>query len=196
MNNLLETLTTEQLNQVKTVTLKKDEILFHEGDVCEVVGIVIDGEVDIVSYSYGGNEIIFNHLLPKMMFGNNLLFSSDPRYKGSVIAKKPAKIGLINKKSLISILKDNETFLASYLQYQADMSKELNGKIKLLSLDNAEERFTYFLHSHGDKIAFKSITNVASSLSLQRETLSRLISRMIKEEKISKNKNQIVLLKK
>ena len=196
MSNLLETLTKEELSKVIIVSLIKEQILFNEGDQCESVGIVMEGEIEIVSYSYGGKEIIFNHLYPGMVFGNNLIFSSNPIYKGSVIAKKPAKVALIYKNTLISILKSNNVFLLKYLQYQSDMGKDLNGKIKLLSLDNAEERFFYYLHSQNGIIAFQSITKLAAVLSLQRETLSRLISRLVNEKKIIRDKHYIKQIKK
>ena len=194
MSNLLETLKKDELVKIKIVSLSKEQILFHEGDVCEHVGVVIDGEIEITSYSYGGKEIIFNHLYSGMVFGNNLIFSSKPVYKGSIIAKKPSKVALIYKNQLISILKNNDDFLLKYLQYQSDMGKDLNGKIKLLSLDNAEERFFYYVHSQNGVITYSSITKLASVLSLQRETLSRLISKLVKEKKIIKDNHLIKVI--
>ena len=196
MSNLLNTLTKEELNKVKIVSLSKEQILFHEGDVCEFVGVVIEGDIEITSYSYGGKEIIFNHLFSGMVFGNNLIFSSNPIYKGSIIAKKLSKVALIYKNQLISLLKSNNEFLLKYLQYQSDMGKDLNSKIKLLSLDNAEERFFYYLHSQNGQITYSSITKLASILSLQRETLSRLISRLVKENKIIKEMHLIKIVEK
>ncbi len=191
MGNILETLTKEEKNKIETRYLQKGEILFSEGDTCEHIGILASGEIDIVSYSFGGKEIIYNHLTDGMMFGNNLIFSSDPTYKGSIIAKKASKLALINKNQLVYLLKNNDNFLTSFLNYESDLAKELNGKIKLLSLDNAEERFFYYLHSQGDEIHYQSITELASRLYLQRETLSRLISKLIKENKIIKDKHSI-----
>lgn len=191
MSNLLKKLTKEEMLTVKIVSLNKEQILFNEGEQCESVGIVVEGEIEIVSYSYGGKEIVFNHLYPGRVFGNNLIFSSNPIYKGSVIAKKPAKVALIYKKTLISLLKSNDDFLLEYLQYQSDMGKELNSKIKLLSLDNAEERFFYYLHSQNGMITYSSITKLALTLSLQRETLSRLLSRLVNEKRIIRSKNAI-----
>ena len=196
MSNLLETLKKEELEKVKIVSLSKEQILFHESEICECIGVVIEGDIEITSYSYGGKEIIFNHLYSGMVFGNNLIFSSNPIYKGSIIAKKPSKVGLIYKKSLISLLKTNDDFLLEYLLYQSDMGKDLNSKIKLLSLDNAEERFFYYLHSQNGQITYSSITKLASILSLQRETLSRLISRLVKENKIIKEMHLIKIVEK
>ena len=191
MKYLFDYLSAEQLKQIKMISLQKEEILFNEGDVCQCVGLVLEGEVEIISFSYTGSEIIFNQLTPGMMFGNNLVFSSDPHYKGSVIAKKPAKIGLIYKNTLISLMKNNEGFMLEYLKIQSDTGKQLNNKIKLLSLASAEERFFYFLNSQGGRIYYQSITKLASALSLQRETLSRLITKLVKDNRIQKTKHYI-----
>lgn len=191
MKCLLNYLTAEQLQQTKMISLQKEEILFNEGDLCESVGLLLEGEVEITSFSYTGNEIIFNRLVPGMVFGNNLLFSSEPHYKGSVIAKKPAKIALIYKNTLISLLKDNEEFMLEYLKIQSDTAKQLNNKIKLLSIASAEERFFYYLNSSGGTIDYQSVTKLASILSLQRETLSRLLTKLKKENKILKTKHYI-----
>ena len=191
MKNLLDTLTPEQLKQIKVVELEKEQILFNEGDFCESIGIVLNGEIEITSFSYTGGQVIFNRLNAGMVFGNNLLFSSDPHYKGSVIAKKPAKIGLIYKNSLISLLKTNDEFMNLYLCLQSDTAKELNSKIKLLSLPGAEERFLYYLHSKGGRIEYHSVTRLATILSIQRETLSRVLNRLVKEKRILKRKNII-----
>ena len=191
MKNLLDTLKPEQIKQVKIVELDKEEIIFNEGDFCESIGVVISGEIEITSFTYAGGQLIFNRLSDGMVFGNNLLFSSDPHYKGSVIAKKPAKIGLIYKNSLISLLKTNDEFMNLYLRLQSDTAKELNAKIKLLSLPGAEERFLYYLRSKGGKIEHHTVTRLATILSIQRETLSRVLNRLIKEKQIVKTKHTI-----
>ena len=195
MNNILDTLHNNEIHLIRYVDLKKNQILFNEEDECVSVGVVIEGEINIVSYSYGGKETIFNHLVPGMVFGNNLIFSSDPRYKGSVISKTNSKVALIDKRLLINLLKNNEAFLLEYLKVQSDTGKQLNFQIKLLSLESAEERFLYYLHSKGGAINYKSITSLARTIYLQRETLSRLITKLINKKIIIKRKNSISLAK-
>ena len=70
----------------------------------------------------------------------------------------------------------------------------LNDKIKLLSFKNIEERFIYYLYLNNNEITFSSITNLASLLNIERETLSRLISKLVNKKLISKENNHIRLL--
>ncbi len=185
---LFELLTKEEKKQCKLVNIKKDQILFHEDEECLSIGIVEKGSIEIVSYTLSGQEIVYNKINEGEMFGNNLIFSDYPYYKGNVISKRDGKVLLINKASLLKILQNNSDFLVAYLSYQANFSKELNGKIKLLSLSSAEERLLYFLKEK-KRVAIHSVTDLAKQLYLSREALSRLLTKMQKEGKIIKEGN-------
>ena len=188
---LINCLTLKEKKLLKAVSLKKEEILFNENDRCEYVGIVESGIVTISSFSYNGNEIVFNLLKKGDIFGNNLIFTDTPFFKGNIIAKTRSTISLISKQNLIRILQENTDFLTAYLEYQSLFSQKLNSKIKLLSFDSAEERFLYFLFINKDEIHFGSVTSLASELSLKRETLSRLISKLVKDKRILRSGNMI-----
>ena len=60
------------------IELKKNETLFRENEECKTIGIVINGEIKIVSYSFEGREIIYSINKENTIFGNNLIFSSLP----------------------------------------------------------------------------------------------------------------------
>ena len=137
---LLNVLSKKEHQLVKGYQIAKGNIIFHEGDACESIGIIISGKVDIVSYSFQGREMLINSLKAGELFGNNLIFSSSPIYKGDVIAKEKAVIAFISKEDLITLLQNNKEFLELYLQAQSDKAKLLTARIQLLSFPNAEER--------------------------------------------------------
>ena len=60
--NILELLNNVEKNKLTYKKLLKDEILFHEGDKCNNVGILISGELIISSYTFNGHEIVFNDI--------------------------------------------------------------------------------------------------------------------------------------
>ena len=185
MNNLLDALTKEEKVRLKIVHIAKESILFSEGEICEYVGLVFRGELKIVSYLEDGKEIIYNTIKEGQMFGNNLIFSSNPVYRGDVAANKETYLYLISKEKLISLLKTNEEFLLAYLQTQSDFGKDLNLNIKLLTLNNAKERVLYFLKTNGDKIEYKTITELAKRIFLTREVLSRTLHELERDQVIS-----------
>lgn len=191
---LLDTLNEKEKKAIRFVSLEKGAILFRENEVCQHIGIVLQGELAIISYSYQGKEILFNQLKKHMVFGNHLLFSSEPLYKGNVLARTKSQVALLSKQSLILLLQTNQAFLYEFLQLQCDFSKELNCTIKLLSFHQAEERFLYYMYINHDKITFSSITSLAASLFLTREATSRVISRLIEKKKIIKRGHEIYRL--
>lgn len=189
--NILDTI--KDTSVLKNVNLTKDETLFYEGDKCEYIGVVTKGLLKISSFLVNGKEIIFNEIYPFQIFGNNLIFSTDPYYKGNIIAKEDTALFLIHKEELLTLLKTNDEFLIYYLELQSDFGKDLNGKIKLLSFEKAEDRLMFFLKENGNSYTYSSISDLASQLNLQRETLSRLISKLVKNNVIVKENKKLLL---
>lgn len=195
MENIINLLTSKEKQLVKTVELPKSKILFHEEEICKCIGILIEGEITISSYTISGNEIIYNSLKSGDIFGNNLVFSNEPKYKGSIIAKSNSIIGLIYKEDLLEILQNNKQFLIKYLEIQSNFGKKSNEKIKLLTLENVEERFLFYLQSRGGKIQIKSVTYLSNVLYAKRETISRLLTRLEKANAIKRIGKEISLVK-
>ena len=193
---LLNVLSKKEHQLVKGYQIAKGNIIFHEGDACESIGIIISGKVDIVSYSFQGREMLINSLKAGELFGNNLIFSSSPIYKGDVIAKEKAVIAFINKEDLVTLLQNNREFLELYLQAQSDKAKLLTARIQLLSFPNAEERLFYYASKNENVIVFKNVTALAQTIGIQRETLSRLLTSLVKRHLIKKEKGKITFLKK
>lgn len=189
--NITDLLSNKEKKTLIIKSLKKDDILFYELDLCECIGIILEGSVNITSYLEDGKQIIYNTINKDGIFGNNLLFSSNPYFKGDIQANCDTKIALIYKDNLIKLLQNNEKFLIEYIKHQSNFAKQLNSRIKLLSIDNAEERFYYYLHENNNIINIESVSELSRNLNLQRETVSRLLSKLIKENKIIKTKNII-----
>ena len=192
--NILDTLTSSELKPFKTKSLSKGQVLFRENDKCEHVGIVSKGQIKIISYLENGDEVIYNTITRDQMFGNNLIFSKEPYYKGNIITIEDSNVVLIKKKDLIKLLQTNESFMLKYFEIQADIAKTFNNKIKLLSMSSAEERFYFYMHENKNFITISSINELASQLFIKRETLSRLLSKLIKEKRIIKKSNTIKLI--
>ena len=128
-----------------------------------------------------------------MMFGNNLIFSSSPYYRGDVICVEDSEIVFATKDQMLKILKENDEFLEAFLAKQADFSKQLNLQIKLLSISSAKDRVLYYLTFNKGVLKFKSITELANMLFLARETLSRTLTNLA-DEGIVQIKNKTIKL--
>ena len=190
-NNILSLLTKDEQKLLEIKSLKRGSILYREGQLCTEVSIVVSGQVKISSMSYSGSELIFNLLENGELFGNNLLFSDNPTYKGDVVLLKDSTIVSIKKENLVKILQSNKNFMLSYLNIQSNFGKKLNSTIKMLSFSSAEERFLFYLHENKDEINYQSITELADILHLKRETLSRLLTKLEKKNAIRRSSHKI-----
>ena len=191
MNNLLKYLSKK--NEYDVIHARKNQTLFFEGDECKKVGMILSGKVSIISYLDGGQEVIYNTLGKGEMFGNNLVFSSVPFYRGDVVAIDESEIMYITKDELLNLLKDDKAFLEMYLRQQSDFSKLLNFKIKLLTISSAQERIKYYLTFNKNEISYKSVTKLAKELYLSRETLSRTLYKMQRDGLIKIDQKKVTL---
>ena len=193
---LLNVLSKKEHQLVKGYQIAKGNTFYHEGERCETIGIIISGKIDIVSYSFEGKEQLINSLKAGEIFGNNLIFSSEPVYRGDVVAKEKSVVAFINKENLVYLLQNNRDFLELYLKAQSDKAKLLTARIQLLSFTNAEERLFYYASKNNGIIIFKNVTTLAATIGVQRETLSRLLTSLVKRHLIKKEKGKITFLKK
>ena len=190
---LLDTLNSQEKNLFERKTFAKEDHLFLEGQICPGVFYLESGEIEIASYSSSGKKIVYNQIRAGELFGFNLVFSSDPHFRGNVIASVDGSLLSLSKDRLVGLLQSNSAFLEEYLKAQSDFGKSLNEKIKLLGFDSAQERLLFFLQTHQGKATFASISDLAKRLFLERETLSRLVHRLEKEGKVILKKGTIEL---
>ena len=123
LDKIINILEEDEIALWKKKELPKEGILFKEGEECAQVGIVVEGQLVISSYSYGGKEIVYSLIGPGAMFGNNLLYADDKRYKGNVVAKKRTTLYLIHKTSLMKLLAKNPKFLEFFLSTASSFMK-------------------------------------------------------------------------
>lgn len=177
-----------------TRQFRKDENLFHEGDACRSIFVVKNGSIAIRSYTLQGNEVVYNRIQVGEMFGNNLVFDDDNLFRGDVVALEDSLIFVLSRDLFVELLQCNKTFLELYLSMQSKIMKMRQQTIKLLSLKNAEERFLFYLQSQHGTIRFKNVSELAKHLQVERETLSRLISRLEKRHQIRRLSHIIELV--
>ena len=195
MKNILDLLTLKEKENIIYKELKVGDILFYEGDTCDSIGIIKSGYIVILSYTFTGGEIIYNTLESGDIFGNNLIFTDNNKYRGNVIAKENSEVVIIKKNVLLDILKNNEEFLKEYLIIQSNFTRSLNTKLKLLAFDSARDRLYFYMSQNDNKITYKTISELSNRLFMKRETLSRLLSKLEKSGEIIRNNNTIIYKK-
>lgn len=88
------------------LSLKKDDVLFHEGDNANFFYQVEDGAVKMVTYSLDGKEFIQGLFYQGDCFGEPPLFCDFP-YPGSATTLIDTKVLRIPKDRFFNLLKDH-----------------------------------------------------------------------------------------
>ena len=192
--NILNLLNQKEKEKISYLNLKQNQTLFHEGEECKSIFIIIEGQITILNYSLNGNEEIISILNKNDVFANALIFSNNNYYLGEIIATKPTKLAIINKNELISLLQNNKSFLECYINLIAEKTIKFTIKTKLLSHKNIRSRIIYYLEINNYSIK-KNISFLAKELVLPRPSVSREISKMINEDIIYIKSNKIIYKK-
>ncbi len=192
--NILDLLKQNEKEKISYLNFEQNQTLFHEGEECKSIFIIIEGQITILNYSLNGNEEIISILNKNDVFGNALIFSNNNHYLGEIIATKPTKLAIINKKELLFFLQNNKSFLECYINLIAEKTIKFTIKTKLLSHKNIRSRILYYLEINNYSIK-KNISFLAKELVLPRPSVSREISKMINEDIIYIKNNKIIYKK-
>ena len=173
-------------------------LLFHEGDECYSLGILLKGQLVISTITSLDKEYTINILNKNDIFGDTLLFSDKTLYLGDGIIEKDSEILFISKENLLEMFKD-QTFLLNFLSFVAKKSADLRNRLKLLSHKSIEERILFYLSTEQkrlktNKIPIKSKEALAQLLNVPRPSLSRELIRLKEKKFIDYNRNYIILM--
>ena len=173
-------------------------LLFHEGEDCETLGIIIEGQLVISTITSLDKEYIINILNKNDIFGDTLLFSDKTLYLGDGILSRDSEVLFISKDLLLEMFKD-QNFLLNFLSIIAKKSFDLRNRLKLLSHKTIEERIIFYLDAERkrlktNKIPIKSKESLAKLLNIPRPSLSRELIKLKEKNIIDYNRNYITLM--
>ncbi len=200
---LFESLNDAELGEVikssHPVCLAAHERLFERGEPAERFYLLASGQVKLFQVSAEGYEKIFEIIQPGQTFAEAIMFMDQQRYPVSVEAIMPSELVSFDMRSFRNILKNsNETCF----RLMCVMSQRLHARIReinSLALQNATYRLVNYLldqipDESPERPAIHLVTQksvIAARLSIQPETFSRILSRLIKDGIISVSRQDI-----
>ena len=204
-NPLFRGLTREQLQQLCRFShvraLREGEILFNHGDRVETFYFVIDGLIKLYRQSPSGHEKIIELEGEGRTFAEALMFLDQTSYPVSAAAMKDSKLVAISTRHFLALLKSSPDTALIILGDVSRRLHELVNEIETLSLYSGRNRVaTYLLDqslNKGQTFRLDIPKNaIASMLSLQPETFSRLLKELCTKRIITVNGDNIHILDK
>lgn len=203
---LFSALDQEQLDSVlkssKTVSLPAKSILFEKGTPATHFYFLKSGQVKLYCLSEEGDEKVIEIIHPSQTFAEAIMFMPKHMYPVSAEAIKKSELCGFEMKQFRDILENSKETCFRLL---GTMGRQLHSKINdinNLTLHNATYRLVVYLLEQlpENAMALSSIhlgatkVVIASRLSIQPETFSRILLRMSKQGLIEVHGNDITLL--
>ena len=189
------------LKQSNLTSLKRNEVLFEQGDNASRFFLVRSGQVMLFQTSPEGNEKIVDIIGPGQTFAEAVMFMEGNRFPVNARATNNSELFYFDNKAFTQELHNSNALCFAMM---ADMSTRLKGlltEISELTIYNAKHRLISYLLGHINDLkeqptvkltATKSM--IASRLSITPETFSRIMSKLKKEGLIKIEDEVITLL--
>jgi CRP-like cAMP-binding protein len=164
-------------------TLRRRDMLFHEGDIGHSMYLLAQGAVQLFKTSAEGKDVVIKLVRPGEIFGEVILFETNT-FPVSACALTAAEVFLLPRRQFDALL-DGEEFRREFIAMLLAKQRYLSEHIFRLSALDVEERFWHFLRDqYGEREEYSvDVTKreIAAAIDALPETLSRLLLKL-KEE--------------
>lgn len=182
-----------------TIYYKKDiSILRTVGE--DIIGIIVEGELQIIKSDYNGNRTIIDELYDEDIFGTHLSSLNNNDYE--IITKKDTKLIMIEYQRIIksdSNLPCYNKFIRNLLEIVTNIIDEKNKRINILTKKTIRDKLLEYFDNNATnnekRIIYLpfSYTDLADYLAVDRSAMSREFKNL-KEEGFIKTNGRIITL--
>lgn len=173
--------------------------IYEPDDDLSALFVVDSGQVDIFNVNDNGQELLLYSLTNHQMDIEASIFT-DAKHHHFARAKVDSAICMIRRKDFQSLLHRNTSLALKMLNTYGERLTALEQRQISLSLQNADERLVQYFEDLSairmSKTFHLDVTKkeLAASLHITPETLSRLFNKLTRDGKIKLNKREVTLL--
>lgn len=184
--DIFQGITLQEYSQIeeaaKTRFIKKNTLIFSQGDENNSMYIIKEGSVDVSLLTESGKELILSSLHAGDYFGELSLLDGSP-ISANITATSECVLIAIHKNDFFKILKNNTDLLNNVVNHLCDKIRQLTEKTQGFALLDVYERFSLLLMDmsqeteNGERVLNTSLThkNIALRIGSSREMVSRII---------------------
>ena len=189
----------------KTRRYAKDDVIFHESESGDVFFLIREGKVKVTMISPEGKEIILSMLGPGDFFGEMALLDDEPR-SATVVAMEPLDLLTIWRSDFLQILQENFSITRKILAEISRRLRKMSTRAESLATMDVYGRLARFFldlaKESGKPLenGFVAITRpthqaIANMIGTSRETVSRLIHDLMRQDLLLSEGKTIYLRK-
>lgn len=179
-------------------TLRKGDVLFHEGEKGYALYILGNGSIQLSKAGPEEKDIVVKIIKPGEVFAEVVLFEKD-QYPVTAVALKQSTIFVFPKMQFYTLL-DNKEFRNDFIVFLMHKQRYLTERLMLVQSQDVDMRFFHFIKN---QFGFKekivpgiSKKDVAAAIGTTPETLSRLLLRLKKDGLLQWEGKEITINKK
>jgi len=160
--------------------ISKGDFLFREGDTIDAIYIILKGSVKLVNYDADGREQIVGIFSAGETIWEGIL-TDDLHFPYSCVAMSDIKSCIITRESLLKVLENPRTGI-NIIALLSRKLHDANARNQMLSATDPVRRLAAFFIYHSrrlgnDTLEFR-LDDIAASLNLRPETISRKITQL------------------
>jgi CRP-like cAMP-binding protein len=205
-HHLFEPLSDEQMDELmrtsQLLNLDKGDNLFHQGEQAHSFYFVISGAIKIYRLTPDGQEKVFEVIGNRQTFAEAMMLMDTPDYVASAQALCATQVYRFSNASYMRLLEANQRLAFALLGKLSVRLHQRINEIETLSLKNATHRVVRYLMTQlarvpeaGDSFELPMAKQlIAGHLSIQPETFSRIMRRLIDEAILTQDGRQITIL--
>ncbi len=167
---------------------KDNQMVFQKDDTIKKLGIVIEGQLNLVSQKYNGARVIVTTLEQDDLFGEALVFSSAKEAPYDLVSAGNSRALILPYEIFFTMCTEtcefHKTLINNMLAILSDKIVMLNKKMQILNAETLKGRIAVYLltlHKKTNSVIFDmpmKRQELADFLNVKRPSLSRELSNM------------------
>lgn len=205
--NLFADLKDNELETISRIlyvnTYHRGQLIFQEGEDGNALFVVLKGRVKVCLYDEEGREYVLDVIGKDGFFGELALIDELPR-SANAIAMEASDLLIVRRADFTKLLMENPSISVNILKVLAGRLRVADERIKWLAFLNVEGRILKYLLEIGGRLGIRmkdyiiiergpSQIEIANSCGCSRETVSRMVSSLVKKGVISVRRRQYTL---
>lgn len=176
---------TERLD-ARLYALEKNEIVAHQGTVCRVLYVLLEGRVRTDLVDEWGNRVMIETIVAPRSFATPHLFSRDQTLPATFTATMPSTLLMAPRESVFRLISEEPYLLKNFLHVSGNCNHCTSVRLRILTQRTVRNRFVAYLLDRptspaGWFTAEHNTSQLAHYLCVTRPALSKEISKMVRE---------------
>lgn len=186
-------------NYYKMLSYKKESLIFMEGQECDTLNVILEGNLRIQKTDSLGKSLVIAEFKTGEIVGETLIFGQPNYYPMSGFSTVDTTMLYIPKDAVLYLCQHDDKFLVEFLKLISGKSITLSSKLDQISLTTIRQKICEFIileykKNNSMKIPLGMTKKEwADRMGVQRPSLSRELSKMKAENLIDYNHNDIYI---